>query len=128
MPTRYLCLAACALIAASCASAKVVHRDLQGGTLALHGHERKAYEKAHEKMAYHCNGPYQIVEEGQVVVGEETVHVDETYEDEDGTIVHEGATQTRDVTEWRVTYECIDDPPPGEGVADDAPGPAAYDE
>jgi hypothetical protein len=100
----------------ACGSARLVHRTQTGGTIALQGDRNKAMENAHQMMQQHCQGPYQIVEEGEVVVGTDTQHGEESYVAEDGTLVQQGGSSTRQAKEWRVTYTC---------AAAAAPPPAA---
>ena len=108
----------------ACGSARVVNRSQTGGILALQGNRSKAMEDAHEKMKQHCQGPYTIVQEGEHVVGTDTVHGEETYETQDG-VATEGGSSTRQATEWRVKYMCGQAnaaPPPADPGP--APGPA----
>ena len=62
-------------------SIHVVEDAKSGGTVALHGPEEKAREKAEEHMKARCPGGYEIVEQGEASI-------------EDGT------------REWRITYAC----------------------
>ena len=100
----------CAALLAACGSARVVNRNQTGGVIALNGDRGKAMEQAHREMAAHCGpGNYTIVQEGEVVVGQDTVaRTDQdTYEHRDGTSsTATGAASTRDATEWRVSYQC----------------------
>ncbi len=104
----------------ACGNARVVNRSQTGGILALQGNRSKAMEDAHVKMKQHCQGPYTIVEEGEQVIGTDTVAGSETYETQDG-VATEGGSSTRQATEWRVKYVC------GQGntvPAGPAPAPA----
>ena len=95
------------LLATACGAARVVRQTQTGGELALEGPDRQeAMKKAHQSMQAHCQGPYSIVEQGEVVVGTDTVHSDESYVDEDGTVVNAGGESTRQATEWRIKYQC----------------------
>ena len=108
-----------ALLLAACGSARVVNRTQGGGVIALQGDRGKAMEQAHKEMAAHCGpGNYTIVQEGEVVVGKDTVAREDqdTYEHRDGTSSTAVASQSeRDATEWRVSYQCGGGaaPPPG---------------
>jgi hypothetical protein len=99
---------ACLLLAtvAGCGHARLVNRTQYGGVYALEGDRNKAMEDAHRSMAQHCQGPYSIISEGEAVVGSETAQASESYVTEEGTVVNEGGTSTRDATEWRVQYQC----------------------
>jgi hypothetical protein len=109
-----------AALLAACGSARVVQRNQVGGVIALNGDQGKAMEEAHREMAAHCGpGNYTIVQEGEVVIGQDTVARADTYDHQDGTTTTAG-TSTRDAKEWRITYQCG-------GVAAapaPAPGPA----
>jgi hypothetical protein len=95
-----------AALLAACGSARLVRQDQGGGTLALNGDQNKAMEDAHRKMAAHCGpGNYQIVSQGEVVVGQDTAARADTYDQPDGTTTTAGSS-TRDATEWRVNYAC----------------------
>ncbi len=106
-------LAAVAVTASACAwgSASVVRRDQYGGTLSLRGHQGAAMEDAHGMMASHCQGPYTVISEEQVVVGQQTqTGSDSNYDnDETGTAGSQNSTTTTttsNVTEYHVTYQC----------------------
>ena len=75
-----LLFAAAALLAGCAGTIDVVHEARNGGTVALHGPEGGAREKAGEHMKERCPGGYEIVEEGEANV--------------DGD------------REWRITYAC----------------------
>lgn len=110
-------------LASACGTARVVRQTQTGGEIALEGERQKAMEQAHAQMNAHCQGPYTIVEQGEVVVGTDTARADESYVEEDGTVVNEGGESTRDATEWRIKYVCGNAAPPP-AVAPDAPPPA----
>jgi hypothetical protein len=146
-----LLLAAFVALSASatvgCGGARVVHRTQSSGVIALEGDRNKAIEQAHQLMADHCGGPYQIMEEGEHVVGTDRTRSTESYVNEEGEVVEERGEVTRDATEWRLRYTCGNAPagdqqaapegepgpppgeevPPGEPPADDpdAPPPPA---
>jgi len=119
------------LVLAACGSARVIQRNQSGGVIELNGDRGKAMEQAHQEMAAHC-GPnnYQIVQEGEEVVGTETVVREDTASDtrtsrrgrRSSTDTTTVATQsTRDATAWRVHYQC------GGAVGGPPPGPPGYD-
>ena len=96
-----------ALVAmAGCGAARLITRDQYGGVIALDGDRQKAMEDASKMMAANCGGPYTIVSEGEQVVGSDTTHTDQTYTPKDGKVVNQGGESTRNVTEWRVRYQC----------------------
>jgi hypothetical protein len=98
--------ATAALLAMGCGAARVVHRSQAGGVIALEGDRNKAMEQAHQLMAEHCRGPYQIQEEGEHVVGTDRSQGTSSYVTEDGEVIEETGESTRDVAEWRVRYSC----------------------
>jgi len=70
-----------------------VQRDASGGTIAV-AHDQGSRDEARRRMEAHCGGPYTIVDERRVVVGEKTTTR------EDGTVV------TKDLHETHLSYEC----------------------
>ncbi|MCG8422747.1 MAG: hypothetical protein MJE77_32940 [Proteobacteria bacterium] len=113
------------LLAAGCGTSRVVRQTQTGGEIALQGDRNEAMKDAHAQMQAHCQGPYTIVEQGEVVVGTDTIHSDESYVAEDGTVVNEGGEHTRQATEWRIKYVCgnASAPPPGPGTVPPTPPP-----
>ncbi len=108
-------------------SAELVRRDQYGGTLALHGHRGQAMEDAQQQMAAHCGGAFTIVQEEQVVVGQQTQSGSRTdYGESHNTNSTAGSAQTNsttttsNVTEYHITYQCGGAAPPPA-----APPPAA---
>jgi hypothetical protein len=98
-----------ALIASAsvgCGAARIVHRTPAGGVVALEGDRNKAMEQAHQLMADHCGGPYQIMSEGEHVVGTDRAQSTESYVTEEGEVVEERGESTREATEWRLRYSC----------------------
>jgi hypothetical protein len=85
--------------------AEMVRRDTTGGVLALEGHRGAAMEDAQQQMAGHCQGPYQIVREEQVAVGEQT---DTNYGSNYGSGYSSGGatTTTQQITQYQITYVC----------------------
>ena len=69
------------LVTGCAGSINVVEDARSGGTVALHGSEDSAREKAEEHMKTRCPGGYEIVEQGEAST-------------EDGS------------REWRITYAC----------------------
>jgi hypothetical protein len=103
---RFLPFSLLLVLAAGCGHARLVNRTQYGGTFALEGDRNKAMEDAHAQMSGHCRGPYNIVSEGENVVGTDSAQQNETYVAEDGTVVNQGGASTRQATEWRVQYQC----------------------
>ncbi|HUQ04599.1 MAG TPA: hypothetical protein VM261_18995 [Kofleriaceae bacterium] len=135
-----------ATLVAACGSARIVSRTQYGGIVALQGDRGKAMEQAHKEMAAHCGaGNYAIVQEGEEVIGTDTVAQSDTNYGED-TAYAEGTqnsgdssataggastrggsstnaqTSTRNAVEWRVHYQC-GGAPAGAGPAPMAPPP-----
>lgn len=120
-----------AALCAACGSARLVQRNQYGGVIALNGDRSKAMEQANNMMAQHCGpGNYDVVSEGEVPVGTDTMSRSDTnYGEQSANNGQTSATQggatttsgtsTRTATEWRVQYQCrgAGGPP--------APGPAA---
>jgi len=92
---------------AACGSARVVQRTQYGGVIALNGDRQKAYEQAEQEMARHCGpGNFQVVREGEVPVGTDSMARSDTYNNNDGTQTQTAGQSTRTATEWRVEYQC----------------------
>jgi hypothetical protein len=118
------------LVLTACGSAKVIQRNQTGGVIELQGDRNKAMEDASNQMAAHCGGPgsYQITQEGEEVIGQDTFVREDTSEASktsrsgrrnrtDTTTT--GQTSTRNATAWRVHYTCNSaggPPPPGPGM------------
>lgn len=119
MSASLLCLALSA-----CGTARLVSRDQYGGIFALEGDRAKAMEDAQSQMAQLCRGPYQIVSEGEQVVGTDTAGESKTYVNKRGQVVERGGQSTRDATEWRVQYQCTAEAPqlPPNGQLPPGPG------
>ncbi len=142
------CAALTAALLAGCGSARVINRNQYGGVIALQGDRGKAMEQAHGEMQRHC-GPtnYQITQEGEEVIGQDTFHNEDKEYGED-TAYGEGTstsgnssstaggsttrggestsaqTSTRNAVEWRVHYQCGGAPAPaGVGGAPPPPPP-----
>jgi hypothetical protein len=136
-----------ATLVAACGSARVVKRTQYGGVIALQGDRAKAMEQAHKEMSMHCGVQnYSIIQEGEEVIGTDTVAQSDTNYGED-TAYAEGtstsgnssstaggsstrggsstsaSSSTRDAVEWRVHYQC-GGAPAGGGPPPPPPGPA----
>lgn len=113
---RWAVLGGILMLAAGCGDYRYVYRNANGGTIALKGDRDSAMEKARSAMKSHCRGPYTITEEGEVIIGQDTVAGSETGVTRRNTVVTQEGSSTRQATEWRVTYQC--------GYAAPAPAPA----
>ncbi len=99
-------------------SASVIRREPNGGTLALKGNHSKANEAASKMMTDHCGGPYQVVLEERVTVGQRT-EADATgdYEEKnkkgttEGTTSASESTVTKDIYEYQISYSCVSSVP-----------------
>ncbi len=85
-----------------CGSIRVVKRTQDGGIVALAGSQSEARKKADEYMKGQCGGEYQIVEEGEAVIGE--VSSAESRPTRFGTVQTQGSSTQK--TEWRLTFRC----------------------
>ena len=104
------------LLSVGCSSVRVVRVTQDGGEIALLGSREGAMKKARQEMAMQCGGndKYQIVEQGEVVVGEVTQSRTRarTRRGRRGTRGYASSrTVTRDRTEWRVIFECETEEP-----------------
>jgi len=120
---------------AACGYATINYQDAQGGVLVVADFDGSSMEKAREMMIAHCGvGKFRVTKKERVVVGAENyAHSNTDYGSrtdgtkdgvktetgnkevttEDTTAVTRGGESTtavsgtRDVTEARVTYECV---------------------
>lgn len=96
-----IALGSFALVGTGCSSIRVVKKTPDGGIVALQGAQDGAREKADEYMRSQCNGEYEVVEEGEAVIGSETTMR------RHNTILGPATTaQSTDRAEWRITYKC----------------------
>ena len=104
-----------AIIGTACGRIRVVQMGPAGGEIALFWDMGAALEKAQEEMALTCGGPrsYQIVQQGEVVVGEVT-----TAQQQSPPVrgpfggrsrITRQQVVTQPVREWHVYYQCISD-------------------
>ena len=123
---------------AACGSARVISRTQAGGVVELQGDRGKAMEDANRQMSAHC-GPnnYQITQEGEEAIGQDTVVQEDTATDSassrngrrsstDSSTTQSSSTRT--ATAWRVHYACngAGGPPPGPPMGQDqGPPPPA---
>lgn len=103
---RIACIASIVAVTAlatlsGCSGIRVVQKTQTGGTVALQGAEGGAREKADEYMRSQCPAGYEVVEEGEAVVGSITSA------QTNRTIIGPVTTaRTTDTREWRITYKC----------------------
>ncbi len=103
-------LAICSLV--GCSAARVVRETKTGGEIALLGDREEARQKANAMMAAKCQAGYEVDEEGDVVVGQETqARSDQYSRNRSSGWGRPSSTTTtsatsRDVTEWRILYHC----------------------
>jgi hypothetical protein len=91
----------CAALVAGCSSYRVVKITPNGGEVALQGSQESAREKAAEYMSSRCPQGYDIVEEGEAVVGQDL-------QARTGPGLFGATTygSTSDRREWRIRYQC----------------------
>ena len=88
-----------------CAMARQVMMEEGGGVVAIPDNIDIHRERAEALMFEHCPNGFTIVREEEVVVGSRTTHRHKTEDTETG---EEGVavSETRDETEWQITYKC----------------------
>jgi hypothetical protein len=126
MRTTVLVVLGCLGLASACVSVREVERTRYGGVLALRGFRDEAMKQADQMMATRCGREnYTIVREFEATIGSDS-RTTGTATLTPGvptpvalstpgppavpgiapTATTTGDTSTRDVTEWRVQYEC----------------------
>jgi hypothetical protein len=109
---KVLLVSALGSLAIGCSAVRVVKVTRDGGEIALLGDREGAMEKARAEMAAQCGGPdsYEIVEQGEVVVGQVTQSREQqnVKRGRRGSFTgfSSGTSTTTDQTEWRVLFEC----------------------
>ncbi len=102
------------LAAVGCANARYIQKDVNGGVIAMPADSRSNRKKADELMREHVGPGYVVVEEKEVVTGQETTNHSDT-QNELGlhsTVpvlpankqITTTTTTTRDLTEWHIVY------------------------
>jgi hypothetical protein len=110
--TKVLLVATVGALGAGCSAIRVVKLTQEGGEIALLGDRDDAMEKAEREMARQCGGPgsFEVVEQGEVVVGQvtQTQGSTSTQKGKHGssTGYSSGTATTTDQTEWRVLFQC----------------------
>ncbi|HEU4406107.1 MAG TPA: hypothetical protein VFS43_12635 [Polyangiaceae bacterium] len=105
------------LAAAGCSGIRVVKRTPSGGELALVGAREGAQQKANEYMAGQCPGGYDVLEEGEAVVGQETSTTSRPTRGLFGDRQVQSNSVSEDKREWRVKYQCKGAEPPAAPAA-----------
>ncbi len=95
-----------AFAAAGCANIRVVKKTQTGGEVALLGSREGAQEKANEYMARHCPAGYDVLEEGEAVVGQNATTTTRPTKGLFGGKQLQSDSSTEDKREWRVKYQC----------------------
>lgn len=85
---------------------RVVKTIPNAGEVALEGPQEEAHQKAEGYMATRCPSGYDILEEGETVVGQNATS--ETRRGSTALIIPTTQTQssTTDKREWRIKYQC----------------------
>jgi hypothetical protein len=115
-----------ALATAGCGTARYIHKDSDGGVIAMPADNRWNREKAVELIKAHVGPGYRVVEEKEVVTGQETTNLTNTQTEP---TVHSQipflpaqkqtstlTTTSRDLTEWHIVYQRGNAPPAGSPV------------
>ena len=84
----------------------MVKRTPAGGELALVGAREGAQDKANEYMARQCPGGYDVLEEGEAVVGQNTTTTTRPTKGLFGGKQIQSDSSSEDKREWRVKYQC----------------------
>lgn len=117
---RGLFCAVLALAAVGCGTARYVHKDADGGVIAMPSNTPWDHKKADELMKEHVGPNYRVVEEKEVVTGQTTTNLADTKKEptvnsrlpflpaERQTTTT--TTTTHDTTEWQITYRRFDPP------------------
>jgi hypothetical protein len=103
----FAALALASLSLAACSSIRVVQKTPQGGVVALQGDREEAMQKAVTYMQSQCPTGYQIVEEGEAVIGQD-IQTETTQNRSRWGNSQSTRGSTTDKREWRVTYACKD--------------------
>jgi hypothetical protein len=105
--SKFLIVFAALALAACSGSYRVVKKTQAGGEVALVGPQESAREKADEYMRTQCPAGFDIVEEGEAVVGSTTTA--RTADGGKNIFGQKTSTTTADSTdkrEWRIKYQC----------------------
>jgi hypothetical protein len=92
--------------ATGCATIRVVKRTPAGGELALIGARDEAQQKANEYMDRQCPAGYDVLEEGEAVVGQNMSTTSRPTRGLFGDKQVQSNSVSEDKREWRVKYQC----------------------
>jgi len=92
-----------------CGAIRVVRRTKAGGEIALEGLPEKARVKANDYMSAQCPSGFDILEEGEAVIGSESTASTTSGRSLFGQPSLNSRSSTTDKTEWRIKYECKGD-------------------
>lgn len=108
MKTNALVLSVCAisLLVGACGGIRVVKKTQTGGELALLGSQEKAREEATKYMTAQCPSGFDILEEGEAVVGSTSSSNAQQTTSWTGRPAVATTTSTEDKREWRIKYQC----------------------
>ncbi|MFO0664523.1 MAG: hypothetical protein U0174_11260 [Polyangiaceae bacterium] len=128
------------MLSLGCGFVREVRRTPTGGEVAIRGRTSGTEKEAADLMNARCGGAgYDVLEEGEVVVGQQTV----TQSQGQGTVTQtrsgrittvntysQGTSSTQNTTEWRILYQCKGSAPtatpaPAQGPAGTPPAPPA---
>lgn len=110
-----------------------VKRTPSGGELALLAQNPEAQQQASQAMQAHCPQGYDVLEEGETVVGQQTTtraqeqtQAGRTWTGRPAaqTTTH-STTSTHDQTEWRIRYQCKASAAPAVAPASTAAPPSS---
>lgn len=121
----FLAIAFFSFASAGCAGIRVVKRTPVGGELALIGSREEAQDKANEYMGRQCPGGYDVLEEGEAVVGQQTSTTSRPARGFFGEKQLQSNSVSEDKREWRVKYQCKHDALPNAPAAAPAVSPDA---
>jgi hypothetical protein len=96
------------LASIGCGTYRVVKKTQNGGEVALEGVQSQAREKAEQYMASQCPTGYDIVEEGEAVVGSESTSETTGARTIFGQPAARTTTSSNDKREWRIQFKCRD--------------------
>jgi len=93
----------------SCSDVRFIRKTTTGGTVAIVGSRSDGMEKVNQMLTDHCQGPYTITEEQEVIVGEESTMTQEV-KTKDDTRTKSTTVTRQPVIEYHVTYSCNNTP------------------
>jgi hypothetical protein len=110
--SKYLILLTSFAVVACSGTYRVVKKTQSGGEVALVGPQESAREKADEYMQSQCPTGFDIVEEGEAVVGSTTTaRTTDGGKNLFGQKTATTSAESTDKREWRIKYQCKNTPP-----------------